>query len=115
MIIDSSSTNNLVSLEMVEKLGLEKLVHPTPYKVSWLHKRHQVLVNEQCNIQFKIGIYQDELICNVIPMDAFHVLLGRTWQFEKRQIHDGRNNTYIFENDGKGHTVVPLKNEGAII
>jgi hypothetical protein len=47
MIIDCGSTNNLVSLEMVEKLSLEKFFHPIRYKVSWLHKGHQNLVKEQ--------------------------------------------------------------------
>ena len=46
IIIDSGSTYNLVSIEMVEKLGLERMKHPTPYKVSWLQKGHQLLVNE---------------------------------------------------------------------
>ena len=32
LIIDSGSTDNLVATEMVEKLGLKKLKHPTPYK-----------------------------------------------------------------------------------
>ena len=36
MIIDSGSTDNLVSTEMVEKLKLEATAHPSPYKVSWL-------------------------------------------------------------------------------
>ena len=36
VVIDSGSTDNLVSTEMVEKLGLSKMVHPTPYRVSWL-------------------------------------------------------------------------------
>ena len=36
LIIDSGSTNNLVSTEMVENLGLKKIAHPTPYRVSWL-------------------------------------------------------------------------------
>jgi len=35
-IIDSESTNNLVSMEMVETLELETIVHMTSYKVSWL-------------------------------------------------------------------------------
>ena len=34
MVIDSGSTNNLVSNEMVENLGLKWMKHPTPYKVS---------------------------------------------------------------------------------
>ena len=36
VIIDSGSTDNLVSIEMVEKLELETTAHPNPYKVSWL-------------------------------------------------------------------------------
>eukprot|EP00253_Pinus_taeda_P032216 PITA_32216 len=43
MIIESRSTDNLVSVEMVEKLGLKLLKHPTPYRVSWLQKGHQLL------------------------------------------------------------------------
>ena len=34
LIINNDSTNNLVSIEMVEKLGLNKITHPTPYRVS---------------------------------------------------------------------------------
>ena len=34
LIINSGSTDNLVATEMVEKLGLKRLEHPTPYKVS---------------------------------------------------------------------------------
>lgn len=52
MIIDSGSTNNLVSTEVVEKLKLKTMKDPTPYKVSWLQKRHQLLVNEQCKVEF---------------------------------------------------------------
>ena len=36
MIIDSGSIDNLVSIHMVEKLGLKRMKNSTPYKVSWL-------------------------------------------------------------------------------
>lgn len=36
LIIDNGSTDNLVSIEMVDKLGLKKIPHPTPYRVSWM-------------------------------------------------------------------------------
>ena len=39
-VIDSGKTDNLMSTEMVEKLNLKKVKHPTPYKVLWLHKGH---------------------------------------------------------------------------
>jgi hypothetical protein len=38
VIIDSGSTENLVSMNMVEKLELETTSHPKPYKVSWFQK-----------------------------------------------------------------------------
>ena len=52
MVIDSGSTDNLISIEVVEKLRLEKTKYPVPYKVSWLHKGHQIMVSEQCEVDF---------------------------------------------------------------
>ena len=89
VIIDSGSTDNLVSIEMVEKLELETTTHPNPYKVSWLQKGHQVMVTKQCLIEFKIGGYRDEILCDVIPMDVCHVLLGRPWKFDRNVIMMG--------------------------
>jgi len=57
LIIDNESIDNLATTEMVEELGLKRLKHPTPYKVSWLQKGHQLLVDEQCEVEFHIGKY----------------------------------------------------------
>ena len=46
MVVDSGSADNIVSTDMVEKLRLKKTKHPVPYKVSWSHKGHQILVSE---------------------------------------------------------------------
>jgi hypothetical protein len=46
VIVDSGSTNNLFSTEMVDKLEMETTDHPSPYKVSWLQKGHQVSVTK---------------------------------------------------------------------
>lgn len=94
---------------MVDKLGLRRTKHPTPYKVSWLQKGHQLLVDEKALVEFKIGIYKDSVVCGIIPMDVCHMLLGRPWQFDQNAIHDGRNNTYNFEKDGLAHTLFPLQ------
>lgn len=99
MIVDSGSTNNLVSQEMVEKLILEKTKHPNPYKVTWLQKGHQLLVNEQCLASFQIGNYRDEIMCDVMSMDAYHIILGSPWQYELKAIHDGEANTYTITKD----------------
>jgi len=82
VIVDSGSRDNLVLTEMVEKLELETNDHPRPYKVSWLQKGHQVSVTKQCLVEFKIGGYNDKVLCDVIPMDVCHLLLGRPWQYD---------------------------------
>ena len=52
LIINSGSTDHLVSTKMVEKLNLKRTVHPKPYRFAWLQKGQQVLVNEQCQVKF---------------------------------------------------------------
>jgi hypothetical protein len=111
VIIDSGSTDNLVSTEMVEKLELKTTTHPNPYKVSWLQKGHQVMVSQQCQVEFKIGGYRDEILCDVIHMDVCHILFGRPWQFDKKFIHDGRKNTYTLEKNGRTHILLPIEDK----
>eukprot|EP00253_Pinus_taeda_P004597 PITA_04597 len=98
-------------VEMVEKLGLKRLKHPTPYRVSWLQKGHQLLVDEQSQVEFQIGRYKDKIICDIMPMDVFHILLGRPWQYDRKVTHDGVLNCYKFEKDGVKHTLVPIREE----
>ncbi|GKV08452.1 hypothetical protein SLEP1_g20076 [Rubroshorea leprosula] len=74
--------------------------HPHPYKLQWLQKGNEVKVTKRCLVSFSISNrYQDEVWCDVIPMDACHLLLGRPWQFDRKAIHDGHANTYSFVND----------------
>jgi hypothetical protein len=107
--IDSGSTDNLVSTEIVEKLELKTTAHPKPYKISWLQKGHQVMVTKQCLDEFKIGVYRDEILCDVIPMDVCHILLGRPWKFDRNFIHDRRKNTYTLEKNGRTHLLLPIE------
>lgn len=98
LFIDSGNTDNLVAKNMVEKLGLKRLKHPTPYKVYWLPKGHQFLVDEQYEVEFDIGKYRDKVICDIMPMDMCHILLGRPRQYEQKVVHDGKTNCYKFVN-----------------
>jgi hypothetical protein len=96
---------------MVEKLELTTTKHPSPYKVSWLQKGHRVSVTKQCLVKFKIGNYHDEILCDVIPMDVCHILLGRPWQYDRNVVHDGRMNTYTLEKGGRFHKLLPIKDK----
>jgi len=89
MIIDGGSCENLVSKVMVEKLNLNFEKHPMPYHVTWIKKGNEVIIDKRCLICFSIrNTYEDEVWCDVIPMDACHILLGRPWQFDRRVLHD---------------------------
>jgi hypothetical protein len=66
------------------------------------------MVTKQCLVEFKIGGYRDEILCDVIPMDVCHILLGRPWQFHRNVVHDGRKNTYTLEKNGRTHKLLPI-------
>ncbi|XP_040955923.1 uncharacterized protein [Gossypium hirsutum] len=101
VIIDGGSCTNVASSVMVEKLGLKTTKHPNLYKLLWLNNGGEIKVNKQVLVPFAIGKYKDEVLCDVVSMDASHLLLGRPWQFDKRTTHDGFTNRYSFMHKGK--------------
>ena len=66
-------------------------------------------MREQCQVKFQIESYDDELICEIIEMDASHFLIGRPWQFVMEVVHEGKRNVYSFEMNGKKHSLHPFK------
>ncbi|KAL4384167.1 hypothetical protein GQ457_15G018280 [Hibiscus cannabinus] len=108
VIIDGGSCTNVASNLMIEKLGLPTTKHPQPYKLQWLNDGGEIKVTKQARIPFSIGKYKDEILCDVVPMHAGHLLLGRPWQFDRRAIHDGFTNRYSFAYEGKKITLAPL-------
>ena len=108
MIIDGGSCTNVASTILVEKLSLPTLKHPKPYKLQWLNDSGEVKVNKQLLVSFSIGMYKDEVLCDVVPMHAGHILLGRPWQFDRKAIHDRFKNMHSFVKDNKTITLVPL-------
>lgn len=109
LIVDSGITDNIVATEMVEELYLKRIKHPSPYKVSWLQKGHQILVNEQAYVEFQIGSYRDNILCDVMPMDVCNVFFGRLQEFDRKEVHDRIKNTYTIPKDGEKHTLMPIK------
>jgi len=46
--------------------------------------------------------------CDVLPMDACSLLLGRPWEYDTDAKHHGRSNKYTFMHKGKKITLLPL-------
>jgi len=41
-------------------------------------------------------------LCDVVPMETTHILLGRPWQYDKQVLHDGNKKSFNFQ----GHKVI---------
>ncbi|KAF8106381.1 hypothetical protein N665_0141s0004 [Sinapis alba] len=108
LIIDGGSCTNVASETMVQKLGLKVKKHSKPYMMQWLNEEGEMKVNIQVTVSIIVGKYEDEVLCDVLPMEAGHILLGRPWQSDRRVIHDGFTNKHSFEFDGRKTVMVPM-------
>jgi len=80
----------------------------TPY--NGLIKVKGLQISSRCLLTLSIRKnYKDETWCNIMSMDACHVLLGCPWLFDRRVMHDGCLNRYTFTKDHKKITLTPLK------
>ena len=69
-----------------------------------------MIVNSHCPVSFSIGQkYFDEVWCDVVAMDACHLLLERPWQYDRKVSYDGRQNTYTFWKDRQKITLASMK------
>ncbi|GKA88519.1 putative nucleotidyltransferase, ribonuclease H [Tanacetum coccineum] len=109
-VCDSGSYDNLIAAEAVQKQGLKTKKHPKPYKLQWLKKGGEVIVSRCVHVPFSVGnTYKDNVWCDVVPMDACHLLLGRPWEYDRDITHNGRTNTYSFLFGGVKITLMPNK------
>ena len=69
-----------------------------------------MVVAKRALVNFSIGQkYKDAVWYDVVAMDAFHLLLGRPWQYGRSVVHDGRANTYSFIFKGVRTVLMPSK------
>ncbi|XP_065859834.1 uncharacterized protein [Euphorbia lathyris] len=108
LIIDGGSCCNVVSNVLASRLGISTIPHPNPYRLQWLNDSNELKVTKQVLLNFSIGSFSDEVLCDVVPMQACHVLLGRPWQFDRSALHHGRTNKFTIAKDGKKYILPPL-------
>lgn len=92
--MDSGSCTNLLSEEADKKLGIPTTPRPSPYLLAWLDASADLRVSKQAVVPFSIGSYQDEVECDIAPMDAGHLLLERPWEYDRDVLHKEKSNTY---------------------
>ncbi|RDX77478.1 hypothetical protein CR513_42394, partial [Mucuna pruriens] len=70
-----------ISLNLIAwlKFCFPIISHPNPYKLQWLNTKGNMLVDKQVLVELTLGKYKDEILCDVVPMEETHILLGRPW------------------------------------
>jgi hypothetical protein len=108
IIIHNGSCNNLASTTLVEKLSLPTRKHPNPYHIQWLNDGGKIKVTRSVRVPFSLGSYSDYADCDVIPMEACSLLLGRPWQYDTNSLHHGRSNHSSFMFKGQKIIIHPM-------
>ncbi|KAL1567341.1 hypothetical protein AAHA92_02830 [Salvia divinorum] len=83
VIIDGGSCANVVSDQLVGKLGLKVVKHPHSYKLQWLGDASELKVESQCK-------------------------LGRPWEYDRRVYKNGHTNEYFHMLNGMKVRLRPL-------
>jgi hypothetical protein len=65
-------------------------------------------------LNFAIGSYHDVVECDIVPMQACHILLGRPWQFDKNSMHHRRLNQYSFLHHDKKIMLHPISPDAIV-
>jgi hypothetical protein len=65
-------------------------------------------ITHKARVKFSVGPYIDTVDCDVAPLSACHLLLGRPWQFDLDATHGGRSNNYSFVHQGVNHVLKPM-------
>lgn len=69
VIIDGGSCNNLVSSDLVKKLGLATRPHPHPYYIQWFNDAGKVKVTQTCRVFFPL-----------VPMLILLIVMSYLWR-----------------------------------
>ena len=109
LIIDGGAQTDIISSEAVNKLKLPTRDHEAPYKLNWLNDGSGIRVKKQALVSYSIRGFKDERWCDILHMDACHLLLGRPWLFDHDAEHNENSNVYhVITRDGRKVRLFPL-------
>jgi len=88
--------------------------------MNWVDKTAQS-ITQRCQVSIHMYSYKDRVWCDVLDIDAVHILLGRPWLYDLDVTILNRSNTYEFKFKEKKIVLKPAKlklnvrnNEGTI-
>ncbi|KAA0051372.1 uncharacterized protein E5676_scaffold419G00160 [Cucumis melo var. makuwa] len=88
LLIDNGSCTNNVSTFLIKQLQIPTQHHPNPYKLQWFNDSGKMKVVSQALISFTLEKYNDEVLYDVLPMHVGDILLGESWQLDRKEFKD---------------------------
>jgi hypothetical protein len=76
--------------------------------MQWLNYCGALHVSHMVNVPFSVGKYNDHVECDVVPMQACQLLLGRPWLYDRDVQIFGRTNKLSFLYKGERSSLLPL-------
>jgi hypothetical protein len=75
--------------------------------MQWINGVGKLKVTHRVKVPFAVDGYDDKVECDVLPLQVFHLLLGRPWQHDVNALHHGRTNMYTFMHKGEFYALLP--------
>ena len=69
--------------------------HPQPYSIGWLSQGRGIRITQQCLLQYGIKPFQDEVLCDVAPLEVCDVLLGQPYMLKRHAVYESRPRSVI--------------------
>lgn len=108
IIIDKGSCTNVASILLMDRLGLGYIKHLNPYKLHLLNESGEIKVIKQVKIPFSINKYANGVLYDFVPMQAGHILIRRTWQYDRKVNHVSGENQYSLHMNSLTHVLTPF-------
>jgi hypothetical protein len=95
-------------------MKLKQHCHPDPYKMQWLNDSGALCVTNMVTVPFSIERYTDQVECDVVPMQACQLLLGRPWLYDHDVQICSQANKLVLMYKGEQITLLPLTPEAIL-
>jgi hypothetical protein len=105
-IVNSGSHKNLISAEVFKRLSLPTTPHPRPYTIRWLRQGSDLCVSQKCRLSYGINPFKDEVLCDVVPLEACNVLLCQPYLWKHHVVYESRPRSVIITLNRKFYRIL---------
>jgi hypothetical protein len=81
------------------------MLHLHPYTIEWLCQGSDIHVNQQCLLSYNINPFEDEVLCDVSPLEFCKVLLHQPYLWKHHVVYESRPHGVIITLNKKLYSI----------